>query len=38
MVEVAGQLILTHCFDQLLELGPDKFAVVGYLKEKIVDY
>ncbi|WP_252699114.1 UTP--glucose-1-phosphate uridylyltransferase AglF [Natronosalvus vescus] len=39
MVEVAGKPILTHCFDQLLELGADEFVVVvGYLKEKIIDH
>ncbi len=39
MVEVDGQLILTHCLDQLVSLGADELiVVVGYLKEKIVDH
>lgn len=33
MVEVAGKPILSHCFDQLAELGADEFVVVvGYKK------
>jgi NDP-sugar pyrophosphorylase family protein len=37
LVEVAGEPILTHCFDQLLELGADELVVVvGYMKEKII--
>ena len=39
MVEVAGKPILTHCFDQLVELGVDQLVVVvGYMKEKIIDH
>ncbi|QLD88809.1 sugar nucleotidyltransferase [Natronomonas salina] len=39
LVEVNGEPILTHCFDQLLELGADELiVVVGYMKEKIIDY
>jgi len=39
MVEVAGKPILTHCFEQLAELGADEFVVVvGYLKQNIIDH
>jgi glucose-1-phosphate thymidylyltransferase long form len=39
LVEVAGEPILTHCFDQLLELGAEELVVVvGYMKEKIIDH
>lgn len=39
MVEVADTPILTHCFDQLIELGVDELVVVvGYLKEQIIDH
>ncbi len=39
MVEVDGKPILTHCFDQLAELGAEEFVVVvGYLKEKIIQH
>lgn len=39
MVEVAGKPILSHCFDQLANLGADEFVVVvGYRKEVIIDY
>ncbi|MCU4753671.1 sugar nucleotidyltransferase [Halobacteria archaeon AArc-curdl1] len=39
MVEVDEKPILTHCFDQLLELGADELVVVvGYLKERIIDH
>jgi glucose-1-phosphate thymidylyltransferase len=39
MVEVDGKPILSHCFDQLAELGADEFVVVvGYKKEVIIDY
>ena len=39
MVEVAGKPILTHCFEQLAELGADEFVVVvGYLKENIIEH
>ncbi len=39
MVEVDGQPILTHCFEQLIDLGADELVVVvGYLKEVIIDH
>jgi len=39
MVEVDGQPILSHCLEQLAELGTDEFIlVVGYMKEEIIDY
>ncbi len=39
MVEVAGKPILTHCFDQLVELGADELiVVVGYRKEQIIEH
>ncbi|MCU4975373.1 sugar nucleotidyltransferase [Halobacteria archaeon AArc-m2/3/4] len=39
MVEVDGEPILTHCFDQLVDLGAEEFVVVvGYLKERIIDH
>ena len=39
MVEVAGKPILTHCLEQLVELGVDEFViVVGYLKERIISH
>jgi glucose-1-phosphate thymidylyltransferase len=39
MVEVADKPILTHCFEQLVELGADElYAVVGYKKEAIIEY
>lgn len=39
MVEVNGKPILTHCFEQLVELGANRLVVVvGYLKEQIIDY
>ncbi|MFC6716057.1 UTP--glucose-1-phosphate uridylyltransferase AglF [Natrialbaceae archaeon GCM10025810] len=39
MVEIAGQPILTHCFDQLVDLGATEFVVVvGYRKEQIIEY
>ena len=39
MVEVAGKPILTHCFEQLAELGAEEFVVVvGYLKEEIISH
>lgn len=39
MVEVAGKPILSHCFDQLTELGAEEFVVVvGYKKEVIIDH
>lgn len=34
MVEVAGKLILTHCFEQLVKLSAEKLMVnVGYGKQ-----
>jgi len=39
MVEVDGKPILTHCFEQLAELGADEFVVVvGYRKQDIIEY
>ena len=39
MVEVAGKPILTHCFDQLVDLGAETLlTVVGYKKEQIIEY
>ena len=39
MVEVNGKPILTHCFEQLVELGADELVVVvGYLKENIIEH
>ncbi|WP_198664677.1 UTP--glucose-1-phosphate uridylyltransferase AglF [Halorubrum sp. 48-1-W] len=39
MVEVDGEPIITHCFDQLIDLGADELiAVVGYMKEVIIDH
>ena len=39
MVEVDGRPILTHCLDQLANLGADEFViVVGYLKEEIISH
>ncbi|MEZ3115647.1 UTP--glucose-1-phosphate uridylyltransferase AglF [Halobaculum sp. MBLA0147] len=39
LVEVDGKPILSHCFDQLAELGADEFVVVvGYLKQRIIDH
>jgi glucose-1-phosphate thymidylyltransferase len=39
LVEVADEPILTHCFDELLELGATELiVVVGYMKEKIIDH
>jgi len=39
MVEVDGKPILTHCFEQLVELGANELVVVvGYLKEDIIEY
>lgn len=39
MVEVDGQPILTHCLEQLAELGTEEFVlVVGYMKEAIIDH
>jgi len=39
MVTVDGRPILTHCLEQLVELGADEFViVVGYLNEKIINH
>lgn len=39
LVEVAGRPILSHCFDQLVELGTEElFVVVGYRKEDIISF
>ena len=39
MVEVDEKPILTHCLDELANLGADEFViVVGYLKQEIIDH
>ncbi|MFW6018665.1 MAG: UTP--glucose-1-phosphate uridylyltransferase AglF [Halapricum sp.] len=39
MVEVNGKPLLTHCFEQLIDLDVDEFVVVvGYQKEDIISY
>ena len=39
MVEVAGKPLLTHCFEQLLEMDVDELlVVVGYKKEAIIEH
>ena len=39
MVEVDGKPILTHCFEQLAELGASELlVVVGYRKEAIIEH
>jgi len=39
MVEVADKPLITHCFDQLIDLGADELiVVVGYMKENIIDH
>jgi glucose-1-phosphate thymidylyltransferase len=39
MVEVDGQPIITHCLEQLADLGTDEFIlVVGYMKEEIIEH
>ena len=39
MVEVAEKPLLTHCFDQLIDLGIDELlVVVGYRKEDIIQH
>jgi len=39
MVEVNEKPILTHCFEQLAELGADELVVVvGYRKQDIIDH
>ena len=34
MVEVDEEPILTHCFDQLVDLGADELIVVGYPEDR----
>jgi len=39
MVEVDGKPILTHCFEQLIDLGADElYVVVGYRKQDIINH
>jgi len=39
LVEVADKPILTHCFEQVADLGAEELVVVvGYKKEKIIEY
>jgi glucose-1-phosphate thymidylyltransferase len=39
MVEVAGKPILTHCFEQLIDLGAEELVVVvGYRKQDIISH
>ena len=39
MVKVNETSTITHCLDQLVELGASELViVVGYLKEKIIDH
>jgi glucose-1-phosphate thymidylyltransferase len=39
MVEVADEPLLTHCFEQLADLGVDELiVVVGYMKENIIEH
>ena len=39
MVEVDGKPILTHCFEQVVDLGAEELiVVVGYEKEKIIEH
>ncbi|USZ71506.1 UTP--glucose-1-phosphate uridylyltransferase AglF [Natronosalvus halobius] len=39
MVEVAGKPILTHCLEQVVDLGADELiVVVGYEKEQIIEH
>jgi len=39
MVVVDGKPILTHCFEQVVELGADELVVVvGYMKERIIQH
>jgi len=39
MVEVAGKPILTHCFEQLVELGAEKLVVVvGYRAQDVISH
>ena len=39
MVQVDGQPLLTHCFEELVQLGTEELlVVVGYKKQKIIDH
>lgn len=39
MVEVNGKPLVSHCFDQLAEMGAEEFVVVvGYMKEHIIEH
>jgi len=39
MVEVNDKPILTHCFEQVVDLGADEIVVVvGYMKQAIIDH
>ncbi|NHN40963.1 sugar nucleotidyltransferase [Halorubellus sp. JP-L1] len=39
MVEVDGKPLITHCFDQLIDLDVDEFVVVvGYRKQDIISH
>lgn len=39
MVEVNEKPLITHCFDQVIELGAERLiVVVGYMKEQIIDH
>ncbi|WP_251342958.1 UTP--glucose-1-phosphate uridylyltransferase AglF [Haloplanus halophilus] len=39
MVDVAGKPILTHCFEQLVDLGAEELVVVvGYRKQDIISH
>ena len=39
MVEVNDKPILTHCFEQVVDLGADELVVVvGYMKQAIIDH
>ncbi|ADJ13929.1 sugar nucleotidyltransferase II (glucose-1-phosphate thymidylyltransferase) [Halalkalicoccus jeotgali B3] len=39
MVEVDGQPLVAHCFDQLANLGAEEFVVVvGHMKEHIIEH
>ncbi|PSP73203.1 UTP--glucose-1-phosphate uridylyltransferase [Halobacteriales archaeon QS_3_64_16] len=39
MVEVAGKPLLTHCFEQLSDLGAEELiVVVGHMKEAIISH
>ncbi len=39
MVEIDGKPLLTHCFEQLADLGAEEFVVVvGYKKQNIIEH